>query len=504
METSFSTSQVTSPLESEATSMNESTDLNTKEVVSPSREHSTPAHVVTSETPKSKKSSVDRGRVQSAIDVAHKQAIAARVQREYLTWRRCCTCSITFGLISSVLAILSLTPSWFTFKNYTLYLWSAPVPLVGSFSGDGIYPIAVIGIIFDVLGTLVPLYLRIRVLYGYKPPNQLNLDAREDDEENNEEAKEAFAKFAASSVYFTKIALSLRFLSFILMIFVIAAMESRYRTGWTTKEEGWRRMVASICMSVIASICLLPLTSLSLYGPDVMLLPQNVLLKEDEEASVKSSSSQPKPFPIESASSESMEEIDNDISISIGSTPSKPSAMRRPDHLSLHQNRPSTAEHIPPPTLIISPDSHNFEDGQNSNEGFKENTSGRLKQVTPPPPPPPSLSPLSQSQLPHTPPASPLRNASSPYRSIPKFNRNRDSPVARRGIVVSTAASPSALSASTAGRGQDSSVIGSPSLGQDSLSSSPRSSAPVRKTFRRLATRSPSAGDKTEDAAVIE
>ena len=462
-----------SPLESEAVSMEKSGEL-ADEVASPP----------SSSTPSSKankvnniKGSVDRGRVKSAIDAAHKQAIAARVQRECLTWRRCSTCSVSFGLASTALAILSLTPSWFTFKNYTLYLWSAPVPLVGTFSGDGIYSVAVAGIAFDVLATLVPLYLRIRILRGYKPPIELTLDSRPEGGEEDEEEKEAAVKFASSSVYFTKIALSLRFLSFLLTVFVVAAMEARYRTGWTTKEEGWRRMVASICMSVIAFICLLPMTSLSLYGPDVSLLPQNVLLKEDEPPVVSIDSlKQPASS---STSSESYEEVDTDISVSIGSSPAKPSAMRRPDHLSLHQRRPSTADNVPPPTLLLPSDSHNFDEDNNS-RGSKHMI---------PPPPPPSLSPISQTQLPKTPPASPLRNASSPLRSsIPNFNRSRDSPSAvsvGRGA-GSTAASPSA----SARRGKDSSVTGS--TREDSISSSPRS---VEITFSRLKTKeSPKAG----------
>jgi len=443
--------------------MEKSGELSVDEVASPSS--STPsskANKVYNKVNKTKKISVDRGRVQSAIDAAHKQAIAARVQRECLTWRRCSTCSVSFGLASTALAILSLTPSWFTFKNYTLFLWSAPVPLVGSYSGDGIYSVALAGIAFDVLATLVPLYLRIRILRGYKPPIELTLDSRPEGGEEDEEEKEAAAKFASSSVFFTKIALSLRFLSFLLTVFVVAAMEARYRTGWTTKEEGWRRMVASICMSVIASICLLPMTSLSLYGPDVSLLPQNVLLKEDEKPAVSIDSlNQPTSS---STSSESYNEVDNDISVSIGSSPAKPTAMRRPDHLSLHQRRPSTADNVPPPTLLLPSDSHNFEEDNNS-RGSKHMI---------PSPPPPSLSPISQMQLPKTPPASPLRSASSPLRSsIPNFNRSRDSLSAVS--VGKGAASPSA----SARRGKDSSLTGS-------SSSPPISSMPIGVTFSRL------------------
>ena len=399
----------------------------------------------------STQSIIDRGRVQSAIEAAHKQAIAARIQREFLTWRKCSTSSIIFGIMSSVLAILSLTPSWFTFKTYTLYLYSPPVPLVGTFSLEGIYPVALVGIVLDILATLIPIYLRIRIYCGYyKPPIT--------HQEVNEEELEEQEKFVLSSLFFTKISISLRLLSLIMTIFVVSAMEARYRTGWTTKQEGWVRMVASICVSFLSLVCLLPMISKSLYTPDMSLLPDNVLLKQDEENHLKTTSRT-----VSSVASSSMEESDTDMSKdnfnNISSVVSlSPSTMRRPDHLSIHQHnhRSSTAEQqIPPPTLLLPVDSNDSD----------------LAPI-PPIPPPPSLSPLSQSYLPITPPSSPLRSASSP-RSIPLFNRTRESGT---GSTTSLAASPSA-----------SSPLSRRTRGGDDLILSPRSS--IQVTFSRISER---------------
>jgi hypothetical protein len=429
-------------------STNKSTSLSSKSVISA-------------------QSNIDRGRVQSAIEAAHKQAIAARIQREFLTWRRCCTASITFGIMSSVLAILSLTPSWFTFKTYTLYLYSPPVPLVGTFSLEGIYPVALVGIVLDILATLIPIYLRIRIYCGYyKPPIT--------HQEVNEEELEEQEKFVLSSLFFTKISISLRLLSLIMTIFVVSAMEARYRTGWTTKQEGWVRMVASICVSFLSLVCLLPMISKSLYTPDMSLLPDNVLLKQDEENHLKTTSRT-----VSSTATSSMEESYTDMSKdnfnNISSVVSlSPSTMRRPDHLSIHQHnhRSSTAEQqIPPPTLILPVDSHrNFteENGKYSNDS----DISPPPIPPPPPPPPPSLSPLSQSYLPITPPSSPLRSASSP-RSIPLFNRTRESGT---GSTTSLAASPSA-----------SSPLSRRTRGGDDLILSPRSS--IQVTFSRISER---------------
>jgi len=402
----------------------------------------------------STQSIIDRGRVQSAIEAAHKQAIAARIQREFLTWRKCCTSSIIFGIMSSVLAILSLTPSWFTFKTYTLYLYSPPVPLVGTFSLEGIYPVALIGIVFDILATLIPFYLRTRIYCGYYKPPITHQDVNEEELEDQE-------KFVISSIFFTKISISIRLLSLIMTIFVVSAMEARYRTGWTTKQEGWGRMVASICVSFLSVVCLLPMTSKSLYTPDMSLLPDNVLLKEDEENHLKTTTSKTISSVATSSIEESYADISKDSFNNISSVVTlSPSTMRRPDHLSIHQHnhRSSTAEEqIPPPTLLLPADR-------------TDNDSDIAPPPIPPPPPPPSLSPLSQSYLPITPPSSPLRSASSP-RSIPLFNRTRESS-------TSLAASPSA-----------SSPLSRRTRGGDELILSPRSS--IQLTFRRSERESP-------------
>jgi hypothetical protein len=197
-------------------------------------------------------------------------------------------------------------------------------------------------------------------------------------------------------------------------------------------------------------------------------------LKQDEENHLKTTSRT-----VSSTATSSMEESYTDMSKdnfnNISSVVSlSPSTMRRPDHLSIHQHnhRSSTAEQqIPPPTLILPVDSHrNFteENGKYSNDS----DISPPPIPPPPPPPPPSLSPLSQSYLPITPPSSPLRSASSP-RSIPLFNRTRESGT---GSTTSLAASPSA-----------SSPLSRRTRGGDDLILSPRSS--IQVTFSRISER---------------